>query len=280
VGYGTTRPSQRRLDHGVEIKYAWSPAVEGDYEKWTLEPWRLKGLKTFDLLEDIPEDHILVVSHFAPWWSPLKEWIEAGRPWIEIDFGYWGEDTPRRNTRRVTYCGHHNMNMRTRPWPRTQLFSKPKQQEWKHMPGEYVLVPMPVNKILIQRRGITLVQWCNEIAQEIKKYWDGPIAWRKKAGDKSLRFQHFQNQMTRAHAVVGERTMACAEAVLSGVPAYTVDSSITTLLMGGIENLGNIQHPDRSDWWDHICWSQFHTWEFVDGGESVADLVEAYQIYK
>jgi hypothetical protein len=52
------------------------------------------------------------------------------------------------------------------------------------------------------------------------------------------------------------------------------------MLMGGIENLGNIQHPDRSDWWDHICWSQFHIWEFVDGGESVADLVEAYQIHR
>ena len=83
-----------------------------------------------------------------------------------------------------------------------------------------------------------------------------------------------------AHAVVGDRTMACVEACLLGVPAYTIDHSMTTLLMGGVENLGNIQHPDRSDWWDHICWSQFHIWEFVDCAESVADLVESYQIHR
>ena len=58
MGHGTLGSSQRRLDHGLEVKYAWSPAVKGDYEKWTLEPWRLKGLKTFDLIEDIPEEDV------------------------------------------------------------------------------------------------------------------------------------------------------------------------------------------------------------------------------
>ena len=89
-------------------------------------------------------------------------------------------------------------------------------------------------------------------------------------------FQKLQEQLERAHAVVGERTMACVESVLSGVPAYTVDQSVTTLLMGGIENLANIQYPDRTDWWDHIAWSQFHIDEFVNG--NVAELVELYQI--
>ena len=260
----------------MAIKYAWSPAVEGSFESWALEPWRRKGLKTFDLLENIPKDHVLVVSHFAPWWSPLKEWIAAGRPWIEIEYGYWGLDTPSRATRRVTYCGHHNMHMHPRPYSRSNLFPDPKQKEWRQRSGEYILVPMPINELLIQRRGITLKEWCEQVTTEVKKYWDGPIIWRKKAGEKALRFQNLQNQLDRAHAVVGERTMACVEACLTGVPAYTIDSSITTLLMGGVENLANIQHPDRADWWDHIAWSQFHINEFVNG--SVAELVELYQI--
>ena len=260
----------------MAIKYAWSPEVKGEFETWSLVPWQRQGLKTFDHLHQIPEDHVLVVSHFAPWWSPLKEWIAAGRPWIEIDYGYWGLDTPRRATRRVTYCGHHNMKMHARPYSRSNLFPAPAQQEWQRRPGEYVLVPMPINELLVGRRGITTPEWCEQIKTEVSKYWDGPIVWRKKAGGKALRFQHFQNQLSKAHAVVGERTMACVEAVLSGIPAYTVDTSMTTLLMGGVENLANIQYPDRTDWWDHIAWSQFHIDEFVNG--NVAELVELYQI--
>jgi hypothetical protein len=135
---------------------------------------------------------------------------------------------------------------------------------------------MPINEILVQRTGKTTPEWCAGIEAEIKKSWDGPIVWRPKAGSKSTRFQKFQDQLVRAHAVVGERTMACVEAVLLGVPAYTVDSSVTTLLMGGVENMANITYPDRGDCWDHIAWSQFHIDEFVNG--DVAELVELYQI--
>jgi hypothetical protein len=265
------------LDHGLAINYAWSPEVKGEFESWSLRPWQRRGLKTFDRLDQIPKKHVLVVSHYAPWWSPLKEWIASGRPWIEIDYGYWGLDTPRRATRRVTYCGHHNINMHPRPYSRAGLFPAPAQQEWQQRTGEYVLVPMPINDLLVERRGITTPEWCELIKIEVSKYWDGPIVWRKKAGEKALRFQHFQNQLSRAHAVVGERTMACVEAVLLGIPAYTVDASMTTLLMGGVENLSNIQYPDRTDWWDHIAWSQFHISEF-ESGTTPADLVELYQI--
>ena len=260
----------------MAVNYAWSPEVKGDFESWTLTPWQRHGLKIFDHLHQIPQDHVLVVSHFAPWWSPLKEWIADKRPWIEIDYGYWGLDIPRRATRRVTYCGHHNMNMQPRPYSRSNLFPEPAQQEWQHRSGEYVLVPMPINELLVERRGITMPEWCDQIKTEVSRYWDGPIVWRKKAGDKALRFQHFKNQLVKAHAVVGERTMACVEAVLLGIPAYTVDPSMTTLLMGSLKNLANIQYPDREDWWDHIAWSQFHIDEFVNS--NVAELVELYQI--
>ena len=260
----------------MAIKYAWSPEVKGDYESWSLRPWRRHGLTVFDHLHQIPEDHVLVVSHFAPWWTPLREWIAAGRPWIEIEYGYWGLDTPRRATRRVTYCGHHNMHIHPRPYSRSQLFAEPAQHPWQPLSGEYVLVPMPVNEILMQRTGENTVEWCKRIEDQIKPYWSGSIVWRPKAGSKATRFQKFQQQLQQAHAVVGERTMACVEACLLGIPAYTVDDSITTLLMGGVENLAKPQYPDREDWWDHIAWSQFHVDEFING--NIAELVELYQI--
>jgi hypothetical protein len=72
-------------------------------------------------------------------------------------------------------------------------------------------------------------------------------------GAKFARFETFREQVVSAHAVVGERTMACVEACLLGVPAYTVDPSMTTLLMGGIENLAKPVYPDRAAWWEHVC---------------------------
>jgi hypothetical protein len=261
-----------------QVKYAHAQDVAGENEKWSLTPWRKKGLTNFATVGSVPDDHVLVVSHFAPWWSPLKQYIAEGRPYIEIEYGYWGPDTPRRQTARVTYNGHHNMIMRPVPYSRANLFPAPQQQSWRTSPGQYVLVIQPVEEILQQRTGETLKQFRARMTDAVAPYWSGEIRWRKKVGAKLSRFETFQQQLLGAHAVVGERTMACVEACLSGVPAYTVDPSMTTLLMGGIENLARPQCPDRRDWWEHICWSQFHRAEFET--TTPADLVEQYQIYR
>jgi hypothetical protein len=55
-----------------------------------------------------------------------------------------------------------------------------------------------------------------------------------------------------------------------------VDASMSTLLVGGVENLASSQQPDRTAWWEHICWSQFNRAEFST--TVPADLVEQYQI--
>jgi len=258
------------------MKYACTLDTTGEHAKWTLDPWKRKGMKTFETVANVPTDHILVVSHFAPWWSPLREYVAAGRPYIEIEYGYWGPDTPRRQTRRVTYNWHHNLIAKTPDYSRTDLFTTPAQQPWRTTPGQYVLGIQPVASVLLERTGETLEQFRNRLAHEIRPYWSGPIQWRKKTGAKDNRWPSYVEQLQFAHAVVGERTMACTEACLLGVPGFTIDASMSTLLLGGIENLANIQFPDRAAWWEHICWSQFNRSEFET--TVPADLVEQYQI--
>lgn len=260
------------------MKYAWSPEIKGDFESWSLVPWQKRGLVNYNKLSDIPSDRTLVVSHYAPWWPGLREWIVEGRPWIEIDYGYWGRDEKTRQTRRVTYCGHHNLSMQPRPYKRSSLFMEPVTQPWRTTPGKYVLVIMPINELLIERTGQDIIQWQQRMTDIVRKYWSGDIFWRPKTGSRRTRFAFFQEQLRDAHAVVGERTMACTEACMLGVPGYTVDISMSTLLMGSIENLADPQYPDRDDWWDHVCWSQFHISEFAN--DKVAALVEQYQIHK
>lgn len=259
------------------MKYAYALDMPGEHAKWTLDPWKKKGLTVFDRVADIPDGYILISSHHPPWRTPLAEYLAEGRPYIEIEYGYWGPDIPRRSTRRVTYNGHHNMTMRPILHSRSHLFPMPEQHTWQRRTGDYVLGIQPVEVILQERTGENLEQFRARLTELIRPHWAGEIRWRKKTGAKDNRWPSYVEQLQSAHAVVGERTMACVEACLLGIPAYTVDTSMTTLLMGGIENLSNIQYPDRSAWWEHICWSQFNREEF--NTTTPADLVEQYQIF-
>jgi hypothetical protein len=136
-----------------------------------------------------------------------------------------------------------------------------------------------VEEILLQRTGENLEQFRQRLTEIIQPYWSGPIHWRKKRGGaKPDRFTSFVEELKNAHAVVGERSMATVEACLLGVPGYTVDNSMSTLLVGNIENLAGHQQPDRAAWWEHICWSQFNRIEFET--TAPADLVEQYQILR
>lgn len=258
------------------MKYAWSRDMAGENYKWTLTPWRLRGLREFNFVSDIPDDYILISSHVPPWREPLKSWITEGRPWIEIEYGYWGPDTPRRETRRVTYCGHHNMTMRPVPHSRADLFPEPARMPWRGDIGDYLLAIQPVEVILTERTGETMDQFRARLTEWVRPYWSGDIVWRKKYGAKTSRWVSYLEQLKNARAVIGERTMACVESCLLGVPAWTMDDSMVTLLMGGIENFDKNLRPDRTAWWEHICWSQFNRSEFDT--TIPADLVEQYQI--
>jgi hypothetical protein len=166
--------------------------------------------------------------------------------------------------------------MRPVPHSRAHLFDHPEQKPWRKSPGNYILAIEPVGSVLLERTGETMTQFQKRVTDAVAPYWDGPIVWRKKTGAKLSRFSKLQQQIQDAHAVIGERTMACVESCLLGVPAYTLDQSMTTLLMGPISNLQNLQYPDRTAWWEHICWSQFSREEF--NTTAPCDLVEQYQM--
>ena len=170
------------------------------------------------------------------------------------------------------------MNMKSVPYSRKELFKQPEPLlQWDKTRGEYILVPCDTEAGTISRTGKSLSEWKDDIKNTISKYWSGPIVWRDKIASTEDRWLSFNLQLKNAHAVVGEGTISCTEAILLGTPAYTIDNTMSSLLMGGIENLSNIEYPDRDEWFEHICWSQFHLNEFNDGSK-VADLVEQYQI--
>jgi len=78
---------------------------------WVARPWIKAGAVTYNKMHQVPHDAILI-SIWPSFRSPVKEWAAAGRNYIEIDMGYWGNNLPRRDTKRVTYNGFNNMNIK------------------------------------------------------------------------------------------------------------------------------------------------------------------------
>lgn len=261
------------------IKYAYcKEVIENKSSNWILAPFIKKGATEFSSVADIPNDYVLISCHHPPWRSPYKEWIAKGNNHIEIDYGYWGVNNPRRNTRRVTYNGSHNLNMR--PVPSSRLHTlNPRIKKWQKKRGDTLLVIEPQQGIIFERTGVTLGDWKLNIEKQIRQFWDGPIKFRRKSGGKNpARWPTFLEDLAASHAVIGERTMACVEAVMCGIPAYTVDHSAVSLIMGNdITQIKNPQFPDRTEWLEHIAWSQFTPEEFANN-TFVVDCLESYQI--
>lgn len=245
---------------------------------WLARPWIFAGAVTYEKIADVPADSILI-SIWPAFRSPVKEWAAAGNSYIEIDMGYWGLDTPRRDTKRVTYNNSHNLNMLSSvPYSRKDTLNPP-VLPWNKRKGDYVLIIEPNPNTMTERKGINMSQWREMMLDLITPHWKGEIKWRvKKGGKNRTRWKTFVEDVKNCQAVVGERTNACAEAIMLGCPAYTIDDTITTLLMGkDLSQIANPIYPDRDAWIEHVAWSQFHNDEF-NNGSKIAELVEQYQI--
>lgn len=258
------------------MKYAIClETLERGFE-WLVVPWEKAGARKFARISEVPKDYILL-SVWPSFRSPVKEWAESGGNFIEIDYGYWGLDSPRRNTRRVTYNGSHNLKIKSPPWSRKHLLN-PTVQEWQHERGSYLLMIEPSPHTYEERTGKTFKSWHEEFLTMLKTHWQGEIRWRRK-GSVRGRLESLTRDIKGSFAVVGENSMACAEAVMLGYPAYTTNNTIITPLMGNdFSKLSNPDLPDRTIWLEHVAWSQFGNEEFQNG-TSVVEMVETYQIF-
>lgn len=262
------------------IKYAIVEQIVPPKAMRFLDPWLLIGAKIYKTCDKVPLDHIIVSYHWPGWLDPLRSWVNKGGKYIEIEYGYWGDLNSKGKTlsRRITYNNSFNLNIKKIPYSRKNIFSS-RIQEWKTVRGDYILIPMPNAEFLYKRKGITLEEWKIKMLELLKPHWNGPIKWREKRGAGGGHRQlSFENDLKNCFAVVGERTMACAEAVMLGYPAYTIDDTIVTPLMGkDLSVLSNPVLPNREQWFEHVSWSQFHDNEFRNGSD-VAKMVEQYQI--
>lgn len=240
-----------------------------------IAPWIKIGAQQYNNVSEVKDNEILVVSHYPLWNEPVKSYISEGRPYIEIDFGYWGATKKRRITKRVSYNNFNNITIKQPPFSRKMIFQDQQIQDWKLNEKRSILMIEPNADSLTARTGESLEEFKTRLENLVMPYWKGNIVWRKKQGPKG-RWDSFKMQIQDVYAVVGERTTACVEACLLGIPGFSIDTTVATLLTGNIKNLNSFNYPNRDSWFEHICWSQFTEEEFLT--LTPAELTEQYQI--
>lgn len=103
-------------------------------------------------------------------------------------------------------------------------------------------------------------QYTDSTIAEIKKYSDRKIYVRPKTATHPIELD-FQN----AHCLVTHTSCAALDALQWGVPVITTGECSAKPLSGKIENIENLELPDREPLFWGLAWNQFTVDELAQG---------------
>ena len=135
--------------------------------------------------------------------------------------------------------------------------------------GTHILLVTPSEKPC-KFYGIDRDTWVEETVAEIKKHTDRPIRIRDKAPrPERVRGNTIFDDLKDCHALVTYQSIAALEAVLFGVPAFTLAPTAADPVSD--KDLSKLENPTKQDkdkiykWACHLAYGQFHIDEFKSG---------------
>ena len=144
---------------------------------------------------------------------------------------------------------------------------KYKIPKWKK-DGRNILVVMPSEKPA-KFYNIDMNTWRKEIIDTLSKHTDRPIIIREKASRPERIQKTIYEELDNTFAVVTLQSIAATEALLYGVPAFTLAPNAAHDLT--LQDLTKIETPLYKDkdeifnWACHLAYGQFHIDELKDG---------------
>ena len=202
---------------------------------------------------DYVEDPIAV-------WGQLrgaKEILEKSKEYYRIDHAYLG----RKDYYRLTKNDFQPAQIVERPadrWERLKRqYPSIKMGEWRK--GKNVVVALhraDTYKFFGQE------SWPQRIEAEIRKYTDRPIILRDRDAPGTI-----GAELGKAHCVVTYASNSVIDALLAGVPVFTLGPSIARPM--GHADVSLIESPlypeNREEFFRHVSYCQFTPKEFQDG---------------
>ena len=202
----------------------------------------------------------------------MKQCLEDNRDFYYMDSGYMGNYKSPSNPNgwkvwhRIVKNNLQHSNIVERDSDRFDKLQV-KLPDWKKN-GRNILLVMPSEKPA-KYFGIDNNQWRQQTIETIKKYTDRPIVIREKAKRQERISKTIYEEFDNAFAVVTLQSIAATEAILYGIPAFTLEQNAASKFAGW--DLSKIETPtyvDRNEiykWACHLAYGQFHNNELQDG---------------
>ena len=180
--------------------------------------------------------------------------VEAKRPWVYLDHGYFRRGHFSGHYR-MTWCGFQQNRINPAPpdrWERLRV----KMHPWRK--GRDIIVCPPSDHVakMFGAQG-----WLAETLETLARHTDRPITVRRKDDRHPLPVA-----LTRAHALVAFNSIAAVEAVTLGTPVFVPKGSAAFPM--GKQELAEIETPltpDREEWVRSLAYGQFTIDEMRDG---------------
>jgi hypothetical protein len=192
-------------------------------------------------------------------WGQLrgaKELLAHSKNFYRMDHAYVG----RLEYFRITKNDFQPSRIIERPADRWEKLKKSfnlEMKPWKK--GGYILVALSEQATysFFDQKG-----WPEKISVELKKYTDREIRFRERRDDRSL-----SDQLRKAHCLVTFASNTVREALLEGVPVFTLGPSIARPM--GHTDVSRIEEPlypeNREEFFRHLAYCQFTNDEFASG---------------
>jgi hypothetical protein len=194
-------------------------------------------------------------------WPLLRAAQAAGLDWFYADHGYLGRGKYFRITKNAYQ--HDGRGEKTPDnWARFERFRRP-IHPWRTS-GQHVLV-CPNSAVYFSLFGIDAEQWLSNVQDRIRAHTDREIRLRWKV---QRRDRPIEQDLRNAWAVVVFSSAAAVDALIAGVPVFTVAPFAATYRMG-LSDLARIEAPvfppDRESFLAVLAANQFTIAEILSG---------------
>lgn len=185
-----------------------------------------------------------------------KELLDQSKDFYRLDHAYIG----RLKYFRLTKGGFQPSKVIDRPPDRWESLKKEyglQMKPWKKHEG-FILVTLS-SPGTYEFFGVP--NWPAEIVKEIRKYTDRPIRLRERGEERPI-----SEDVRKASCLVTYASNSVREALLEGVPVFTLGPSIARPMSGELKNIESPFYPEnREEFFRHLAYAQFTVAEFASG---------------
>ncbi len=202
----------------------------------------------------------------------MKDCLRDKRDFYYIDSGYFGNYKSSINPNgwklyhRIVKNNLQHTDFIEKPNDRLQKLNV-EINDWKK-DGKNILLVMPSPKPA-KYYDIDLEKWKENTYNTIRQHTDRPIIVREKANRKDRVLQPIHEEFKNAFAVVTLQSIAATEAIIYGIPAFTLAPNAAEKFC--LQDLTKIETPMYADrekiykWACYLAYGQFHVDELRNG---------------